>query len=245
MTEDQKKMSNHWRETYQNHPERYEKLISHEDYQGNLLKKIEEIVSLAGKTVVEFGAGTGKVSVHLLPVVKQLFAFDFAPKMLEMGRNKLASVAAENEDVCWGVSLGDNRQMPIADEVADVALEGWSFGHLKTWYPERWEEEVEAAINEIERVTRPGGITILIETKGTGQTTPRSHPALVPFEAYIENKRGYAQTWVRTDYRYASPEAARASVSPMFGIEMLDDLVETEDGFVLHECTGIWWKRKG
>ena len=243
MTKAQNKSVDVWHETYRHHPDRYERLVSVEDYEGNLLKKIREIVPLDGKTVVEFGAGTGRVSTLVQPLAKSLFAFDLHPKMLQKAGPKLRRHSAQG----WGIAVGDNRRMPVAAGVADVTLEGWSFGHLKTWYPDSWADEIEMAMDEMERVTRADGTIILIETQGTGQTQPRSLPQLIPFEQYIEEVRGYSKTWIRTDYRYASQEDAKARIAPMFGEGLLDALVEDEDqgGWIMPECTGLWWKRKG
>jgi DNA gyrase subunit B len=44
------------------------------------------------------------------------------------------------------------------------------------------------------------------------------------------------------DYRFETLEQIRQVVVPLFGKEMLGRLVETPAGWLLPECTGIWWR---
>ena len=39
----------------------YERLVSHEDDQGNILRAIQQVVNPAGLDVADLGAGTGRV----------------------------------------------------------------------------------------------------------------------------------------------------------------------------------------
>jgi len=64
------------REIYSKHADQYELLVSHEDYQGNILRALHEIQPLQGLDVVELEAGTGRLTCMLDPVVKTPHAFD-------------------------------------------------------------------------------------------------------------------------------------------------------------------------
>jgi 2-polyprenyl-3-methyl-5-hydroxy-6-metoxy-1,4-benzoquinol methylase len=50
------------KEVYTAHADQYERLIRREDYQGNILREIEECVTLKGLDIADIGAGSGRVS---------------------------------------------------------------------------------------------------------------------------------------------------------------------------------------
>ena len=57
------------KEIYASRARDYERLVAREDYQGNILKALQDIRALAGLDVVELGAGTGRLTcTFFLPV---------------------------------------------------------------------------------------------------------------------------------------------------------------------------------
>jgi len=65
-------------EIYEQNADVYDNLVSHEDYYGNLLREIKKLSSLSGKDVVEMGAGTGRITGLLVPLVNSIKAFDIS-----------------------------------------------------------------------------------------------------------------------------------------------------------------------
>lgn len=61
---------------YEHQPEKYDLLVSREDYQDSLLLSLQEIVSFQGSRVVEFSTGTGRLTGLLSPMVESIAAFD-------------------------------------------------------------------------------------------------------------------------------------------------------------------------
>lgn len=59
-------------EIYRSQAEQYDTLVSNEDYQNNLLPALQKLTSFNNKTVVEFGAGTGRVTCLLAPLVRSI-----------------------------------------------------------------------------------------------------------------------------------------------------------------------------
>jgi ubiquinone/menaquinone biosynthesis C-methylase UbiE len=149
-----------------------------------------------------------------------------------------------NRTGCHNVSLAlaDNRQLPLVAGCADLAIEGWSFGHLTAWYPDSWRAEITGAVDEMLRVLRPAGTAIILETLGTGRQDPQP-PAtsLAEFYEYLEHKRGFNRTWLRTDYQFDSLSEAEELIRFFFGEELARRVVE-EKWVVLPECTGLWWR---
>ena len=119
-----------YKQIYTERASDYERLVEFEDYQGNLLPALNKIHSFERARVVEFGAGTGRISAQISPLVESLWAFDISPAMIHIANRKLAGSNLLN----WLVGLGDNRAMPLPDGCADIAIEGWSFLHLAVWH---------------------------------------------------------------------------------------------------------------
>ncbi len=216
----------------------YQRLIDHEDAGGNLLPALERIRPLRGLDVVEFGAGTGRLTVLLAPVVRSIRAFDASFHMLNLAVERLRTGGLNAP-----VAVADNARLPLPAASADLAIEGWSFGHLTGWYPETWPEEADRALNEMWRVLRPGGTAIVIETLGTGRETPLPPTAaLADFYRRLEDQYGFASLWIRTDYRFASPGQAAGATRFFFGDALADELLAGRHT-ILPECTGLWWRQ--
>ena len=213
----------------------YERLVSREDYQGNLLKAIQAVLPLQGITVVELGAGTGRVTRLLAPLVGSIAAFDTSAHMLQIAADSLMAGGWHN----WRTGVADHRALPVEDVSADLCISGWSICYLVDWNRQAWKADVEKALAEMERVLKTGGMTILIETQGTGFTTPHAPDHLVEYLRFLE-EHGFQSSWFRTDYRFKDPREARESSTFFFGEEMAQKI----EGVILPECTGLWWKRK-
>ena len=84
---------------------------------------------------------------------------------------------------------------------------------------------------------------LLIETLGTGESTPKPAPFHRQVYNFLEKERGFAPLILRTDYCFETLEQIRQVVVPLFGQAMLARLVKTEAGWVLPECTGLWWRK--
>lgn len=228
------------REIYQFHPEQYDALVRCEDREGNLLKAIRAIMGLDGADVVEFGAGTGRVTALLAPHVRSIRAFDLAPAMVEVARLELAQLGVRNCEI----QIADNARLPVPDESADISIAAWTYGHQTVWNAEGWRAPIEAAIAEMIRALRPGGAGIVIETLGTNHTTPFAPPAeLERYYALLTEQFHFDRTWIRTDYEFSSLAEGERLLRFFFGEELARRFVSTGSR-VLPECTGLWWWRK-
>jgi ubiquinone/menaquinone biosynthesis C-methylase UbiE len=230
-------MPDHFQTIYAQHADQYEALVAREDYQGNILATLQYIKSLEGLEVVEFGAGTGRLTMLLAPLVKSIRAFDGSEHMLTVTIDKLRKSGLNN----WKVEAADNRTLPVESGSADLAIQGWSFGHFCGWYPDTWREEIGKCIGEMRRVLRPGGTAVMLETMGTGRETPLPPTeALAAYYAWLEGDHGFATTTIRTDYQFESLEEAEQLTRFFFGDELADTVVRNQ-WVILPECTGVWW----
>ncbi len=224
---------------YREHADQYEHLVLHEDYQGNILPALSQIRPLQGLDVVELGAGTGRMTGLLAPIVKTIRAFDISAHMLGMAAAKLK----ENQWHHCGVAVADHRRLPVRSQAADLAISGWSVVYTVVDYEETWQHELGQALNEMKRVLRPGGTIIILETMGTGFEQPTPPDKLVAYYRFLEQQQGFSSTWVRTDLLFESVEQAKERITFFFGEDMINKVITSpaEKTVILPECTGIWW----
>ncbi len=229
-----------FKEIYAHHAPEYDRLVAREDYNGNILPALQPIRPLDGLDVVEFGAGTGRLTRLLAPHVRTIHAFDGSPHMLSVARTTLPESLRPN----WQLAVADNQLLPVAARSADLAIAGWSFGHATDWHAEAWRDEIDGAVQEMRRVLRSDGTAVILETMGTGRETPQPPtPELTAFYRWLEDEQGFATTTIRTDYRFASQAEAEELTGFFFGSPMVVSLLP--DGrVVLPECTGIWWLQR-
>jgi ubiquinone/menaquinone biosynthesis C-methylase UbiE len=226
-----------YEQIYSKQADQYERLITREDYEGNLWRALSRIRPPERLDVVELGAGTGRLTCWLAPVVKTIHAFDASPAMLDLAIGKLAQTGQGN----WHAQVADHRRLPIGNQVADLVISGWSICYTVVGYRDTWQTELGQALAEIKRVARPGGTIVILETLGTGYETPHPPEELAEYYAFLEAS-GFASTWIRTDYRFDSMAEAQTLARFFFGDEMLAKIVAAERP-ILPECTGIWWRK--
>jgi ubiquinone/menaquinone biosynthesis C-methylase UbiE len=214
----------------------YERLVSREDYEGNILKAIQVVLPLQGIDVVETGAGTGRVTRLLAPFARSIVAFDISEHMIALAAESLRAGGWSN----WRTGVADHRHLPVEAGSADLVISGWSICYLVDWNRQSWKADVAEVLAEMHRLLRSGGWTVIIETQGTGFTTPHPPDHLVDYYRFLA-EQGFESSWFRTDYHFANVEEANESSTFFFGSEMAQKI----EGVILPECTGLWCKRLG
>jgi len=187
--------------------------------------------------VVKLGAGTGRVSCLIAPLVHQLLASDHSLHMLQVAKDRLSGTQITN----WYLSLESHLALPFATNTADVIIAGWSFCYAALDAGTAWQTALEKALQSAERVLRPGGMLILIESLGTGFTTPHTPEVLTAYLDYL-NTHGFESNWIRTDYRFKDRSEAEDLITFFFGDAPMP-MWETKAGVIVPECTGVWWKQ--
>ena len=115
----------------------------------------ETVVSrLPSGRVLDLGAGTGAANPILEP--REIVALDPAPEMLEL-----------NDAAGRVVAVGES--LPFADETFDAVFSAYVFRNL---------DSVDATMDEVARVLRPGGMAGIVDLgRPTGSLTRRIHRA--------------------------------------------------------------------
>ena len=224
---------------YRQHADRYDRLKAREDYRQRLLAALSAIRSFDRADLVEWGAGTGWLSTLVAPQARSLIACDLNPHMLHIAAEKYR----EFEHLPWTLVAADHRRAPLPDRVADVALAGWTLCYLgRQFAGETWQQQIAQSIAEMQRVLRPSGTIIIVETLGTGCAEP-APPAdwLADYYAVLENDLGFRSTWARTDYQFASLDEA-VELLGFFWDDEFGETARRNNWIITPECTGIWWK---
>jgi ubiquinone/menaquinone biosynthesis C-methylase UbiE len=225
---------------YQEFPEAYQAMVAQEDYQGNILRTIQAIRPLDGLAVVELGAGTGRLTRLAAPFARSILACDRSAPMLRVAQRLLERDGLSG----WQLARAENRSLPVRDVGVDLALAGWSLGHAIEWSPLGWRRVIETALQEMERVLRPGGTMLILETLGTGEEQPRPPTeGLARYYELLESTHGFQRRWARTDYAFDSPEQAAERLRFFFGDELADRAL-AQRLTIVPECTGFWHRRR-
>jgi uncharacterized protein len=217
----------------------YDLLVSAEDCDGNLIRELARPAPLRGLRVLEVGVGTGRITRQLVARGANVTGFDRAKPMLDIARRRLVEEASSG----WVLGCADARDLPVESASFDLAIAGWVFGHFRHWMPDNWKDTIGLALSEMQRCLVPGGTIIVIETLGTGSSTPCApNEALREYYAWLE-ERGFVRSAIRTDYNFPDVNTAAEVTGVFFGSDFSARV--TREGWArIPECTGVWRKQE-
>jgi demethylmenaquinone methyltransferase / 2-methoxy-6-polyprenyl-1,4-benzoquinol methylase len=118
--------------------------------------------------LLDVGTGTGDIAYEALrqhPTVTAV-GCDFTYEMMAFGRHKVPHPLAKKDDHRVRFSQGDALHLPFPDATFDAVTSGFLLRNVI---------DIDAALREQARVTKPGGRVICLET------TPPSQALLGPF----------------------------------------------------------------
>ena len=108
-------IENRWDILYSEYPEVYEAFMS-VPYQPSVFDQVPEIIDLRGKIIADVGAGTGKSSLALAKISRQVIGIEYEPAMLLQARQE-----AQGEVSSRVIFLsGDALAIPLATDSVDV-----------------------------------------------------------------------------------------------------------------------------
>lgn len=220
---------------YQKNSFEYDELVNNEDYNGNLNRYLLDNFNFNNKSVIELGAGTGRVSKVYAEFAKKVFLYDRSKHMLEKANENLRDILTPIE---YGVL--DNNEIHKIKTKADIVIEGWSFGHTVIDNQENLFESVKKLVNDCIKIASDNGIIIFIETLGTNSKTPKAPDInLAKFYSLLENEYNFNRTVLETDYKFKSNQEAKRISGFFFGNNFLNNLSFEEEG-IIKEYTGVW-----
>ena len=136
-----------WPLVYWLRPDDYEELIRGEQISPRLLAELD----LDGRTICDIGAGTGRFALLAARRARLVIAVDGTPGLLE----RLARTATRLGYTNIETRRGAFTALPLADSSVDLAVACSAF---TTWGPHGGD----AALDEAERIVRPGGEVAII-----------------------------------------------------------------------------------
>jgi ubiquinone/menaquinone biosynthesis C-methylase UbiE len=150
-------------------------------------------VPLAGRTVLDVGAGTGAASLAVTSAGGLVVAVDLAPGMLRANR---ATVI--------GALVGDATALPVATRSADGLVAAFSFNHLP---------DPAAGFQEADRVCRPGSPVLV-----AAYAADDDHPAKEAVDRAAAEVGWEPEAWVvafraTVTARLATPDGMAAAAA--------------------------------
>jgi ubiquinone/menaquinone biosynthesis C-methylase UbiE len=141
-----------WELTYWKTPELYEELTAGEQLHPGIFQQLEP--DLRGKVVLDAGAGSGRATFECLRHGARLvYAVEPSPGLLHILEQKVASQPAINGRIV--ARRGHFADLPLQDRSVDFALSCSAF-------TAEAEQGGEPGLEELQRVTRPGGKIVVI-----------------------------------------------------------------------------------
>ncbi len=148
---------------------------------------------------------------------------------------------SRNKTRNWITLETDHRKLAVPDSSIDLVVSGWSICYLASSNNADWEMNLETILSELQRILKPNGTIIILETMGTGTETPNPPDFLTVYYSLLENKYGFDHRWIRADYTFENTAEAVKHTEFFFGTELANKIVENE-WTAVPECAGIWWK---
>ena len=220
---------------YRRHRAEYDRLVNAEDHEGHLPAFLHSIADWRGKTVLEGGLGTGRVTELFIEPARRIVGCDREAHMLEAARERLARCADKLE-----LRVADNFDLPDLAEKADLFIEGWSWGHAVVDGPGEIEPIADGLFAQVRKNLVPSGFVVLIETLGTNALSPAApHPRLAEFYQLLKSRYGLRQTALSTDYRFATAAEAADVLGFFFG-DPMRQAVRAANSAIVPEWTGVW-----
>lgn len=140
-----------WELVYWKTPELYEELTEGERLHEGIFQSIQS--DLAGKIVLDAGAGSGRASFECLRFgAEKVYAVEPSPGLLRLLRKKVQN--SDNGKRLQPLA-GRFTHIPLPDQSVDTAISCSAFTALD-------DQGGEAGLTELRRVTKPGGKIIII-----------------------------------------------------------------------------------
>ena len=104
-------------EIYNNYSIQYDELVNHEDYNNNLSNYLLEKFNFSGKTIIELGVGTGRVTKIFAERAQSIFCYDKSQHMLNKAKINLNHHTSKIE-----FSQCDNYNIKKIKEKTDIVI---------------------------------------------------------------------------------------------------------------------------
>ena len=116
-------------------------------------KVVQMVAATHPETVLDIATGTGDLAIELVKTkAKRIVGLDISDGMLEVGRHKIAK--RKLNDLIEMV-VGDSENLPFDDHSFDAITVAFGIRNF---------ENLDKGLSEIQRVLKPNGIFVILET---------------------------------------------------------------------------------
>lgn len=180
------------------------------DPDRKVLEGLERIVPLSGKRIADIGTGIGHYPMLLARRTGRTYGIEANPELLAEARRR----AADSHQPNIRIVEGEPTRLPLRDGVVDIVL-------TSNILPE---DGSQPAIEEAQRVLRPGGRLIVIGYYGRDDVAALLEPEVVAQAMDATHRR--TGWWLRNGFKIkvvharvdlAEPELAHALLPRLFG----------------------------
>ena len=174
----------------------------HEDTEGKLRRFLLEHFSFDGKSVLEAGAGAGRITDYYVDRAERVIVTDAYESMVSILRQKYAGVDKVTAALC------DHRQLRARfPEPVDVFLSAFSFNYA-------FDPSVGDYDRFLEQILPPARQHIIIECCGFYEEFDYLPPESLRYVRALEKR--FQKTVVPTGFVFSSPEQAVAAAKVLF-----------------------------
>jgi len=116
-------------------------------------KVVKMVAETQAKDILDIATGTGDFAIMLAEIKpNKIVGLDISSGMLEVGKKKVKEKGLDN---LIEMVLGDSENLPFDDNSFDAVTVGFGVRNF---------EDLDKGLSEINRVLRPGGIFVVLET---------------------------------------------------------------------------------
>ena len=160
-------------------------------------KKVVKMISNEHpENILDIATGTGDLAVNLAETkAKKIIGLDISQGMLDIGK---AKIKRKNLEQTVEMMVGDSEHMPFEDNSFDAITVAFGIRNF---------ENLEIGLKEIQRVLKPKGTFVILET---------SVPTKFPFKQGYNIYTKYLLPWIgrlfskdRNAYKYLSESASK------------------------------------
>jgi len=139
-----------WEEVYKD-PVKHDELVKYEDPDNFIFKNMLKLADFKDKVILDFGAGTGRVTKIFAKVAKKVYALDLQPSQINFLRKKnIKNIIPK---------VGSCEELPYKDNFFDIVVSTHAFGGRNK----------KKTLKEVLRVLKPGGNYIFVDAYHQGE----------------------------------------------------------------------------
>ena len=203
-------MEERWFDTYNESWKIYDRFSECEDFEDNAFRALLKHISFNGKTVYEFGCGTGKYTAKISDLCDELFANDISPLMIEKAQERCAGKSNINYITASAENSG------LADESVDIIFGAWVGVQCFN------AELLDRLEKEFSRILKKDGSVWIFENYLKGEFTKMRgiHEPSDPVEYFLNELEKYGYfliDFVSAYWKFLSLEEAKHVCGFIFG----------------------------